>query len=185
MALRVLKQRKPNQEGFTLIEIIIAMVLIGLMASFVIGNSFIASRRRGRDTERKASLNNLSKALELYINDRGVYPSSNASGQILGCGSTATPVACDWGQPWTNSDGTSYMTFLPEDPQDHHTYYYVSNGTAWQAYAFIESVDDPDLDRNGDGDYVPAEDDFSYSCGANNCNFGMSSGNTRPGEALP
>lgn len=184
------KQINSSQSGFTLMEIIVVFMIITFVITYSLGTGIIGSRTRARDTARKTHLANIARALELYINDHGVYPSSNSSGQIVGCGNPATPTACAWGSEWTDSNGTKYMT-MPKDPLDAGNYFYTSDGVAWQIYAKMEKDDDPDIDNNGDGDYVPADDDFTTcgtasacSCGIGDCNYGVSSGNTSPGTVL-
>ena len=165
-------------------------MIITFIITYSLGSAIIGSRVRARDTSRKTHLANIVRALELYINDHGSYPLSNANGQIVGCGDPASPTACTWGQAWTDSNGTQYMK-LPADPTNSANYYYNSNGVAWQLYARIEKTDDPDIDNNGDGVYVAEDDDFPAcgttgvcSCGTGDCNYTVVSGNTLPGAVL-
>ncbi|MFC1700755.1 type II secretion system protein [Patescibacteria group bacterium] len=63
-----------NQKGFTLIELMLVSLIIGVMAV----NAFAAlnkAREKARDVQRVANLRNISLALELYYNDNNGYPS--------------------------------------------------------------------------------------------------------------
>ncbi len=61
--------------GFTLIELLVVIAIIGLLASVVL-ISLNGARKKARDTKRKADLAQIQKALELYYNTYGGYPSS-------------------------------------------------------------------------------------------------------------
>lgn len=66
------------KQGFTLVEILIVIFIIGLLSSVVlIGlGSF---RARGRDARRIADLHQIQNGLELYINKQGEYPNTTAT----------------------------------------------------------------------------------------------------------
>ena len=69
-----------KQSGFTLVEILIVIFIIGLLSSIVLVGlgSF---RARGRDARRIADLHSIQNALELYFAKEGIYPTINASSQ--------------------------------------------------------------------------------------------------------
>jgi len=168
---------KPN--GFTLIELLIVTVILGILA--VIGlRSFQSTQVKSRDARRKEDLAAISQALEAYYNDKGEYPSSNASGQIIGC-TTEEPSACAWGQIFQDDRGTFYMTQLPEDPRSYN-YFYVSDGSQYQLYARLENTQDQSIPRNENE--VP----MSYSgtnCGIGVlCNYGITSTNSQLGDTV-
>ena len=113
--------RYMRKNGFTLVELLVVVSLIGVLATLVLAN-LTSGRSRGRDAQRKSDLRQISTALRLYYNDRGGYPANNVSGQILGCGSLGTS-ACDWGSQWEVS-GTTYMQTLAKDPLPDQSYKY-------------------------------------------------------------
>ena len=61
---KVLKVKR----GFTLIELLVVIAIIGILASFAIA-SFNSAQAKGRDSRRKADLDAIKKALELYKTD--------------------------------------------------------------------------------------------------------------------
>lgn len=65
--------RTLKQKGFTIIELLIVIVVIGILATLVL-NTFRGVQARARDTERKADLNALGTQLEVYYTDHGYYP---------------------------------------------------------------------------------------------------------------
>ena len=69
----ILKPKK-LAAGFTLIEIIMVMAIIGVLVGIVLLN-FPAATARARDTERKSDLYQFRTALETYANSHdGFYP---------------------------------------------------------------------------------------------------------------
>ena len=68
------------RKGFTLVEILIVVFIIGLLSSIVLVGlgSF---RARGRDARRIADLHSVQNALELYFSKEGIYPSVTANSQ--------------------------------------------------------------------------------------------------------
>lgn len=71
-----MKQRETdlrNQKGFTLVELIVVMVIIGLLASFVYVK-FIGRVGESKQHAAKAQIEIFNQALELYRLDTGRYP---------------------------------------------------------------------------------------------------------------
>ncbi len=121
---------RSSQAGFTLMEILIVMVIIGILATLGFG-SFMSSQQKGRDARRKSDLSQVSRALEAYYNDKGSYPLSTGDGKIIGCGPATLKAECDWGdafsEPVTGYNDTVYMVQLPTDPRSpSQNYFYLS-----------------------------------------------------------
>lgn len=64
-----------NQSGFTLIEIMLVVIIIGILASMVVP-SFRGRAREARVNAAKGDLASLGVALDLFELDKGRYPSS-------------------------------------------------------------------------------------------------------------
>lgn len=171
-----MKTKNTAQSGFTLIEILVVMVIIGVVASIGLGN-FQSSQIKGRDATRKSDLKQIANALETYYNDKGQYPTDN-SGLINGCANGST---CGWGDVFVDENGTTYMVEIPTDPRDDYAYHYFSlDGTSYQVYARLENQLDKDLQVDASDNKLEYVD---LSCGSGgNCNYGIASPNTTPSE---
>lgn len=69
---------KKNQKGFTLIELLVAMTIIAILAGLALV-SFQGARRSARDGKRKADLEQIRSALEMFRADEGSYPGALSS----------------------------------------------------------------------------------------------------------
>src|SRR3990172_371808 len=68
---------KTKKSGFTLIEVLIVVAIIGLLASIVLVG-LGAFRGRGRDARRIADIRETQNALELFYTKNNSYPNANS-----------------------------------------------------------------------------------------------------------
>jgi general secretion pathway protein G len=165
-----------QNQGFTLMELLIVMVILSILVAIATG-TYASSSKRGRDNRRKNDLRSVATALETYYSDKGRYP-TGTNGVIMGCGAGDSG-ACPWGDSangFRDQYGTLYMVLIPSDPLDSQTYYYVSSGTNYKLYAKLENTRDA-------GDGVKQDGYAGTDCDENNtvmCNYGIASANTTP-----
>lgn len=125
------------QRGFTLIEIILVIALIGIASSVVITLvNPVQQFRKSNDARRKADLRQIQAAFEIYRADQGVYPSQGADPGFV-CNSPLTVAT------------TTYIQKIPCDPKNtgQFIYHYTSNGTTYTLVACIENVNDTQKDQ--------------------------------------
>jgi len=135
-----------SEKGFTIIELLIVIALIGVMATIaILGLS--GQTEKARDAKRKGDLEEVQNALLLYYNHFNHFPTNDASTfEIEGCGTGST--ACAWGGPFT-ANSNVYMTTLPSDPLCEGAgcttqYRYVQNtNDSYTLTACLEFAQDP------------------------------------------
>jgi prepilin-type N-terminal cleavage/methylation domain-containing protein len=67
-----------RKRGFTLIELMVVIAIIGLLAT-IITASLSTARAKGRDAKRIADIKTIQTALDLYYNDNYKYPTALSS----------------------------------------------------------------------------------------------------------
>lgn len=65
---------KKNQSGFTIVELLIVIVIIGILAGLVI-STFVGVQQKARNSERQTDINSISGQLEAYYAKNSGYPS--------------------------------------------------------------------------------------------------------------
>lgn len=72
-----MKKLLSNQKGFTIIELLVVIVIIGILVALLLPNLFSA-QQRGRDADRKNDLKTIQQQLEAYYSDNNAYPLATA-----------------------------------------------------------------------------------------------------------
>jgi prepilin-type N-terminal cleavage/methylation domain-containing protein len=67
--------RLRSRSGFTIVELLIVIVVIGILAGLVL-NTFNGIQARARDTERKTDINAVHAQVEAYHADNAKYPTT-------------------------------------------------------------------------------------------------------------
>jgi len=118
-----------RQQGFTLIEIMVVLVILGLLAAAV-APSVIGKADEARVKRAKTDIRAISSALDLYKLDNYNYPSTEQGLEALVNRPSGFPEAKNW-----NQDG--YLKSFPKDPWERD-YLYISPGTngAFDIYSF-------------------------------------------------
>lgn len=81
---------KKSRTGFTLVELLVAMAIVAVvMAAALV--AFSGTRATARDGKRKADLETIRSALELYRSDAGGYPLAADYVTLLGDYISAVP----------------------------------------------------------------------------------------------
>ena len=62
-----------SQGGFTLIELLVVITIISLL-TIVTVSQFQTAKKKANDVARKGDINAVSKALQMYFNDYGYFP---------------------------------------------------------------------------------------------------------------
>lgn len=73
--------RHNKQAGFTIIELLVIVVVIGILAGIGIF-AYLDAQKRGRDTKRVANAESIVQAIELYARDKGEFPEPQESAEV-------------------------------------------------------------------------------------------------------
>ena len=137
--------QRHSARGFTLIEIMVVVVILGILGSLIVPN-IIGRPDEARATAARADIEAVGNALELYRLDNGTYPSTDQGLEALVSQPSGYPEPRRW-----NADG--YLKKLPIDPWDE-PYLYFSEERTFEVYSF-------GADRKEGGEGVDA--DLRYS----------------------
>ena len=124
--------------GFTLVEIMLVVIIIGALAAMII------PRLSGRGEEAKIKVAkaditaNLATALKLYELDNGSYPTTEQGLAALRVKPNTNPLPQNWNGPYVERD--------PVDPWGH-PYIYVSPGEHRSDYDISSKGKDPSSDK--------------------------------------
>jgi general secretion pathway protein G len=105
--------------GFTLVEILVVVVILGILAAFVVPK-FMSRPEQARIVKVKQDILAIQSALDLYKLDNGFYPSTDQGLQALITKPTNSPNPRNW-----KSDG--YLDQMPQDPWGENYQYMNDN----------------------------------------------------------
>lgn len=137
-----------SQSGFSLIELLVAIAIIGLIVGMALPN-LLGVRQRARDSQRKSESQQLKTALQLYFNDYKRYPEGSVDGDAInGCGAdgaSACPcVTADFAAGGMGCD-TVYMSAFPHEFGTNMRYFDVNSGAGYCILATLENISDSDI----------------------------------------
>jgi prepilin-type N-terminal cleavage/methylation domain-containing protein len=118
-----------KKSGYTLVELLIVIAIIGILVSIGIV-SYGSVNKRSRDTKRKSDVEQIRSALEMYRADMGYY-----SGSGNGSWTDASDLAVDLVD--------TYAPAIPSDPATGQLYRYMAtngSGTPTRYYGYCISA---------------------------------------------
>lgn len=138
-----LQSKRTMQRGFTLIEIMVVIVILGVLAALVVPK--IMSRPdEARAVAAKHDISALMQALKLYKLDNGSYPTTEQGLKALTQKPTVAPVPNNW-----KTGG--YLDKLPQDPWGRD-FQYLSPGVKGEVDVFSFGADGAPGGEGADAD---------------------------------
>ena len=146
-----------KQLGFTLLEIMVVVVIMGMLASIVSFN-VMGSKADAEVRKTRIDIKNIQQALDLYKLDNSRYPTTEQGLKALIKKPTASPVPKNWKKG-------GYVQELPEDPWGNKYQYAnpgVHNPDSYDLYSFGPDQEDGSDDDIGNWQSEADGDDDDY-----------------------
>ena len=132
-----------SKKGFTLIEMLLVLIIIGILAAMV-GPNIIGQSKGARLTAAKADIEtNLSTALDLYELHNGRYPSTDQGLKALFEKPSSAPEPTNWQGPYLKKKK------MPKDPWKRD-YVYSSPGAHNKDNYDLSSLGPDGVESNDD-----------------------------------
>jgi general secretion pathway protein G len=120
-------KHKSKQRGFTLIEIMVVVVILGILGALIVPN-IIGRPDEARVIAAKADIGAIGNALEIYRLDNSFYPSTEQGLEALVESPSGFPEVRNWGPD-------SYLKKIPVDPWDE-PYLYFNEDRTYEVYSY-------------------------------------------------
>lgn len=104
------RQFRMDNRGFTLIELMVVIVILGILASLIVPR-IMGRPEEARRTKAKVQIQSLETALKLFNLDNGFYPTTEQGLQALVAAPTVGRVPKDW-----RKGGYLEKGKVPKDP---------------------------------------------------------------------
>ena len=114
------------KKGFTLIELMIVVVILGILAAIIVPK-FLGREEQARRVAAKVQIKNFEGALSMFKLDNGFYPTTEEGLQALVEKPVTGRVPGNWKQ---------YLPKVPKDPWGND-YVYISPGMDGRDYDII------------------------------------------------
>lgn len=132
--------RQAKQRGFTLLEIMVVIVILGLLASFIVPN-LMGNKDKADRQKAVSDIVALENALDMYRLDNGRYPNNQQGLAALIVKPTTPPIP-------RNYPEEGYLRRLPQDPWGND--YQLRNPGKMSKIEIVSAGQDGEFDTEDD-----------------------------------
>ncbi len=172
------KMRRSRQRGFTLLEIMVVIVILGLLASLTIP-SLMGNKEKADRQKAASDIVALENALDMYKLDNGRYPSAEQGLAALVTRPALAPIPRNYPE-----DG--YIRRLPQDPWGRSTVCAIRGVTAsWTCFLWGRTASPTPMTISATGWPTPTRHEaytWLYAAG-DHTGIAAAGGDQRPGDA--
>lgn len=143
MLITAHSRRIQSQRGFTLLEVMVVVVILGILAALVVPK-IISRPDEARVTASRQDIAMLMQTLQIYRLDNRRYPTTEQGLQALVTKPSTAPIPPNW-----KSNG--YIERLPKDPWGN-PYQYLNPGTHGEIDVFGYGADGQPGGEGNDAD---------------------------------
>jgi prepilin-type N-terminal cleavage/methylation domain-containing protein len=140
---------KSNKKGFTIVELLIVIVIIGILAAITIV-AYNGIQERSKFSREQADMNAINKMIQLYYAANSQYPSTGGSGSWVGWSQASNIIPRN--VPTFSASNTQNPTYTSAN----NSYLYTSNGTDYKLIRFSPAAGLPTIQRTNNSLADPA-----------------------------
>jgi general secretion pathway protein G len=138
-----------QHKGFTIVELLVVIVIIGILAAITIV-SYSGITQRANYAREQSDMKNINDLVQMYYAENGQYPSTGGSDQWWGWAQN-TPFI-----PGIVPEYAAKMPQMPSDSDRNNSYLYVSDGVNYKLIRYSGTTGLPSVEKSNNSLSDPA-----------------------------